>query len=241
MNRPTLPPLIGLAHGSRDPRAPLMIAEVMRAVQRLRPRLVAVPAFLDLSSPDLVGAITGLQADLPVGEAIVLPLLFTEAFHATIDAPEAVREAESATGVSLRLGNILGMGEDVLMALEDSASSAHIAAHEAILLLAVGSSREEANMAVHDLADRWSQRRLGPVWAGFATTGEPRATAVLQRAAAQRRRIGVVPLFLAPGLLLDATAREAMAMDAEVAEPLGTSLAGLVLRRYDEALAAARI
>jgi hypothetical protein len=42
---------------------------------------------------------------------------------------------------------------------------------------------------------------------------------------------------LAPGLLLDATAKQAMSIDAEVAQPLGTALAGLVLQRYDEALA----
>ena len=63
---------------------------------------------------------------------------------------------------------------------------------------------------------------------------------MLERATTERRRIGVVPLFLAPGLLLDATARQAMAIDMEVAEPLGTALAGLVLQRYDEALALAR-
>lgn len=235
-----LPPLIGLAHGSRDPRAARMIADVMRAVQVLRPGLVAAPAFLDLSEPDLTAAVTEIQQDLPITEAIVLPLLFTEAFHARVDAPTAVREAEEATAVSLRLGGILGMGEDVLQALEDSAGRAHISAHEAILLLAVGSSRDEANDAVLELADRWSRRRPGPVWAGFATTGEPQATAVLERAKTDRRRLGVVPLFLAPGLLLDATARQAMALDMEVAEPLGTALAGLVLQRYDEALALAR-
>lgn len=235
-----LPPLIGLAHGSRDPRAAAMIAEVMRAVQALRPGLVAAPAFLDLSEPDLTAAVAALQQEQPISDAIVLPLLFTEAFHARVDAPTAVREAQGATGVSLRLGGILGMGEDVLQALDDSACRAHIAAHEAILLLAVGSSREEANLAVHDLAERWSRRRVGPVWAGFATTGEPQAASVLERATTERRRIGIVPLFLAPGLLLDAVARQAMAIDAEVAQPLGTALAELVLQRYDEALTLAR-
>lgn len=234
-----LPPLIGLAHGSQDPRASRMIAEVMRAVQALRPGLVAVPAFLDLSEPDLCAAVQLLQQDVPVAEAIVLPLLFTEAFHARVDAPTAVREAEQATGVILRLGGILGMGDDVLEALQDSAGRAHIAAHEAILLLAVGSSRAEANDAVHELAGRWSRRRPGPVWAGFATTGDPPAGDVLRRAMTEGRRVGVVPLFLAPGLLLDATARNALAVDAEVAQPLGIALAGLVLQRYDEALVGA--
>lgn len=235
-----LPPLIGLAHGSRDPRAARTIADVMRAVQVLRPGLVAVPAFLDLSEPDLTAAVAGLQQDLTFDEAVVLPLLFTEAFHARVDAPSAVREAEQATGVRLRLGGILGMGDEVLDALQDSAGRAHIGAHEAILLLAVGSSTQTANDAVHDLADRWSGRRVGPVWAAFATTGQPQAADVLERAVASGRRIGVVPLFLAPGLLLDATARAALALDAEVAEPLGAALAALVLQRYDEALVVAR-
>ena len=213
---------------------------VMQAVQALRPGLVAVPAFLDLSEPDLNAAVSELRDGLSVAEANVLPLLFSEAYHATVDAPTAVRDAQEATGVSLRLGGILGMGEDVLLALEDSAAAAHISTHESILLLAVGSSNEEANAAVHELAGRWSRRRPGPVWAGFATTGEPQAAACLERAMRERRRIGVVPLFLAPGQLLDATAKAAMAIDAEVAEPLGTALAGLVLRRYDEALTPAR-
>lgn len=211
----------------------------MRAVEVLRPGLVARPAFLDLSEPDLTTVVHQLRSECDVRAAVVLPLLFTEAFHATIDAPTAVAQAELNCGVDLRLGEILGMGDEVLEVLEGSAAQAHIGAHEAVLLLAVGSSREEANLAVHDLAYRWSQRRVGPVWAGFATTGEPSASTVLARALAKQHRIGVVPLFLAPGLLLDAVRREAMAIDAEVAQPLGTSLAELVLRRYDEARAAA--
>lgn len=233
----SLPPLIGLAHGSRDPRAAVMIGEVMRAAEALRPGLRAIPSFLDLSEPDLVGAITTARAEVGFDEAIVVPLLFTEAYHATVDAPTAVGNAAQSTGVALRLAGILGMGEEVLLALEDSAARAHIAAHEAILLYAVGSSRASANEAVHDLARRWGERRLGPVWAGFGTVGGPAASELLARASAAGRRIGVVPLFLAPGLLLDQIAREAQAIEAEVALPLGTALAELVLQRYLEALA----
>ncbi len=233
------PPLIGLAHGSRDPRAASTIAELMRAVQRLRPGLLAVPAFLDLCEPDLTATTARLRADHDVDEAVVLPLLFTEAFHATVDTPTAVREAERSTGVRLRVGGILGTGDEVLQALDEAAGRAHIAIHEAILLLAVGSSRSEANDAVHLLADRWSDHRVGPVWAGFATTGEPRAKEVLNRAATSGRRMGVVPLFVAPGLLLDGIAEQALALNCEIAKPLGTSLAELVLQRYDEALVGA--
>lgn len=233
-----LPPLIGLAHGSRDPRAAVVIGEVMRAAADMRPGLRAIPAFLDLCEPDLATAVTRARADAGFDTAVVVPLLFTDAFHATVDVPTAVGNAELDTGVALRLAGILGMGEEVLLALDESAARAHIAAHEAILLYAVGSSRDAANEAVHELARRWSERRLGPVWAGFATVGEPKATDVLARATAQGRRIGVVPLFLAPGLLLDGITRSALEIGAEVAAPLGTALAELVLLRYAQALAA---
>ena len=214
-----------------------MIGDVMRAVEAMRPGLRALPAFLDLSEPDLRTAIERARAESDFDEAIVVPLLFTDAYHATIDVPTAVGNAQLDTGVALRLSGILGMGEEVLQALDDSAARAHIGAHEAILLYAVGSSREAANNAVHDLARRWSERRIGPVWAGFGTVGTPSATEVLARATAHGRRIGVVPLFLAPGLLLDQIAREALTIGAEVALPLGTALAELVLLRYLEALA----
>jgi len=214
-----------------------MIGEVMRAVETLRPGLRALPAFLDLSEPDLNTAIRQARAESGFDEAIVVPLLFTEAYHATIDVPTAVGNVQQDTGVALRLAGILGMGEEVLLALEDSAVRAHLSAHEAILLYAVGSSRPSANEAVHDLARRWSERRVGPVWAGFGTVGNPTASEVLARANREGRRIGVVPLFLAPGLLLDQITREAGTIGAEVAAPLGVALAELVLQRYLEALA----
>lgn len=215
----------------------MVIGEVMRAVEALRPGLRAIPAFLDLCDPDLPTAIERARADAPFDEAIVVPLLFTDAYHATVDVPTAVGNAQQDLGVALRLAGILGMGEEVLLALADSAARAHIGVHEAILLYAVGSSRPAANEAVHDLARRWAERRVGPVWAGFGTVGEPPATDVLARATREGRRIGVVPLFLAPGLLLDQIGREAVTIGAEVAQPLGTGLAELVLQRYLEALA----
>lgn len=237
-------PLIGLAHGSRDPRAAATIAEVMRAVAALRPGLVTVPAFLDLSEPDLLTAARALAADREGGdaseEAIVLPLLFTQAFHARVDAPTAVRDATAETGLRLHLGAILGMGEAVLDALAASAAAAGVRAEDEVVLLAVGSSDDAANRAVHDLAARWTARRGGiAVSAGFATSGQPQAAELLASAAAAGRPApAVVPLFLAPGLLLDAIAAKASDVGSLVAAPLGTALVGLVLQRYDEAVEA---
>ena len=70
----------------------------------------------------------------------------------------------------------------------------------------------------------------------FATC-EPRATPALESAVAAGRQVAVVPLFLAPGLLLNAVRTAADRLGVVVAAPLGTLLAGLVLERYDQAVA----
>ncbi|MTD12876.1 sirohydrochlorin chelatase [Nakamurella sp. YIM 132087] len=222
----TGPALIGLAHGSRDPRAAAMVGELMAAVGALRPGLVARPAFLELSEPGLLPVVR------ETGPAVVVPLLFGEAFHATADVPDQVAAARAETGAALTISAVLGTGDEVLEALQVRAAEARIDDARDILLLAVGSSHSTANAAVEQMAARWSARRTGAVRTGFATCA-PRAEDVLDRL----DRPGIVPLFLAPGLLLDKVLRHPSAAGCPFAAPLGTGLAALVLQRYDEALA----
>ena len=231
------PPLVGLAHGTRDPRGGPAIEELLAAVAGLRPGLTAVPAYLDLAEPDLTTAVGALG----VPEVVVHPLLFTEAFHAGVDTPAAIAEAQRVTGVRIRRAGILGMGPEVLAALQIRALDAGISDPDGIVLAAVGSSSATANLAVAALADRWSRERSGPVTAAFATAGEPKVAGALAslsnrlgRDGVGRSRVGVAPLFVAPGLLLDAIGRAAAGYDAPVAAPLGVELAPLVLARYDE-------
>lgn len=230
--QPEFPPLIGLAHGSRDPRAAAAIAELMQAVAALRPGLRTFPAFLDLSEPDL----TEVAESLPTSRAVVVPLLFAQAFHARVDVPEAVAAAAGSTGVPLLTGDILGLGPAVLAALKDAAERAGVAAGQDVLLLAVGTSDTVANQAIHDLAERWSATRPGVVRAVFATAAPKAADALAQQWTAPP---AVVSLFLAPGLLLDQVIEGASARGVLVTPPLGTAMAQLVLDRYDAVLAAA--
>ncbi|MEO5833685.1 MAG: CbiX/SirB N-terminal domain-containing protein [Nakamurella sp.] len=225
-------PLVGLAHGSRDPRAGPATEQLLTAVAALRPGLRAVPAYLDLAEPDLTAALIALD----VGEAVVMPLLFTQAFHADVDTPEAIAAAAAATGTKIRRAGILGMGPAVLAALQLRAVQAGIADIDGIVLAAVGSSSASANAAVGELASRWASERSGPVRAAFATAGEPKVRAALASVSlslSPPARVGVVPLFAAPGLLLDIIARHAAEFEAPVAEPLGVELAPLILATYD--------
>ena len=96
--RPTVtwPPLVGLAHGSRDPRAAAAIDELMAAVARSRPGLITTSAFLDLSEPDLTTAVARLASD----RAVVVPLLFA----ALIAAAPTAQDASPTRGNTLKRG-----------------------------------------------------------------------------------------------------------------------------------------
>ena len=226
-------PLIGLAHGSRHPQVAASIDQVMAAARALG-GMPTYSAYLDLTAPDLTTVATELAAQGQTA-AVVVPLLFTSAFHARVDVPGAVGQATKASGVALAIADILGTGDDVLEVAFASASAAGVAADASILLFAVGSSDPAANGAVHDLAARFSAARPGAVRAGFGTA-EPRGSTVLAELVAPK---AVVPLFVSPGLLLDPIARLATQGGHGYAGPLGERVAPLVVSRYRQACSAA--
>ena len=102
--RQTDRPLIGLAHGSRHPG----VGPTIEALVAAAGTMVGVPAraaYLDLIDPDLEAVATGLATE-GFGRAIVVPLLFTSAFHATVDVPATVDAAARASGLHLLVAEI---------------------------------------------------------------------------------------------------------------------------------------
>ena len=195
-------------------------------------KITAMPAYLDLAQPDL-GAAALQLANAGHTTAVVVPLLFTEAFHATVDVPETVREVVQALRLELVVADILGTGDDIAEVLRRSLDEAGIGTDRSVLLFAVGSSSPAANEAVVDLAARLAQGRRNPVRACFGTC-PPRVTDVLEGLS---EPIAVLPLFLAEGLLLTPVRALAAERGWRVAEPLGERAADLVRLRYDSASA----
>ena len=196
----------------------------------------AVPsyaAFLDLAEPDLTSVARTLAA-AGHRSAVVVPLLFTEAFHATVDVPEAVRGAAADSGLELSMAGILGTGDDVAALLGDRLAGLGVADSCSVLLYAVGSSRPEANEAVDALAARLAGSRTGEVRAAFGTC-DPRPAEML---ATLRGPVALLPLFLADGLLLGPLRTLVAEHGWPMAEPLGEQAAALVLSRYEAARAA---
>ena len=191
-------------------------------------------AFLDLTEPDLETVASGLAAE-GYERAVVVPLLFTAAFHATIDVPQTVRAAADASRVDLIVADIIGTGDDVVQLLQASAADSDIPNNASLLLFAVGSSREAANAAVHDLAARLESVRSAPVLAAFGTS-EPRPGAVIDQLPEPR---AIVPLFLSPGLLLGPLADLAAERGWPIADPIGVRAAAVIADRYARAVSSA--
>jgi sirohydrochlorin cobaltochelatase len=226
--------LIGLAHGSRHARVAEGVEAVLAAVTE-QTGLPTRAAYLDLTDPDLAD-LTAELAATGVDTAVVVPLLFTDAFHARIDVPDAVAQAAERSGVELTLGPILGTGDDVVDVVAARLAAAGTPSGAPILLYAVGSSRPAANAAVAGLADRLAARRGTPVRVGFGTT-EPRAADVLAELVEGASEPGtLVPLFVAHGLLLDTIAPTVAAAGWSLVDPLGPLLAPVVADRYRAAL-----
>ena len=197
-----------------------------------RAQIRALPAYLELAQPDLAAAARQI-IDVGHATAVVVPLLFTEAYHATIDVPETVRDVAESLPLRLVVADILGTDDDVARLLLQSLGDADIDDHTSVLLFAVGSSKPEANEAVSDLAARLGRGRRRPVRACFGTCA-PGVADVLDGLDGP---VAILPLFLAEGLLLSQVRALAAQHGWRMAEPLGERAAKLVRQRYDSARA----
>jgi len=193
-------------------------------------KITAVPAYLELAEPDLAAAARQL-AEAGHTAAVVVPLLFTEAFHATIDVPETVRDVSGSLPLDLVVADILGTGDEVADLLRESMVAAGIDDQSSILLFGVGSSKPAANETVFDLAARLEDSRRGLVRACFGTC-PPGVADVLD---GLPEPVAIVPLFLSEGLLLSPVRELASQHGWRMAEPLGERAAHLVQRRYEGA------
>ncbi len=236
----TAPALLTIAHGSRDPRSAATINALTHRIREMRPDLRVEESFLELAQPSVHDAVDRLVAD-GVEEIVAVPLLLSEAYHATVDVPRVVEEAmQRHPGLRVRASRILGHEPSFLGVLDERLRDAlrreRVRELDALVLATAGSSNLVANQAVARLARVWGARHKLPVTAAFASAAPP-ATGEAVRAfrAEGKRHVAVASMFIAPGFLPDRAAelaREAGAI--AVSDPLGPApeLARAVLARY---------
>ena len=234
-------PLITLSHGSRKKSAAACITALTHEAGRML-ETPAVEAHLELAEPSLDQVVATLSAE-GVTRAALVPLLFSNAYHAKIDVPEAVKDASEKYGVELLVGPHLGTGSDVAGVLAqrlraDAPTDAHV------ILYSVGSSHVSANESVIDLAHTIALLTGFSVEVVPATGGPGAGGAGVIEVASKHKAVHILPLFVTEGLLLDrvidqsANIAAATGTNFTYSEPLTTDLAPLVAARYHAALSA---
>jgi sirohydrochlorin ferrochelatase len=231
------PPLLAVAHGSRDPRHAAALRGLLGAVRRAAPGLRAELGFLDLCGPSVPAALarlvaSGVEGEYEyehTGEVIVVPLFLRHGYHVTHDIPAVTAQARSALSHgALRHPPALTIADPL--------------GPDPLLDAAFDYRLREQGAGTDDV--------YGDVVYASATT--PLSTTAQDIAALRARgaaRITVASYFLAPGLLPDRARAFARAARVPITAPLTTpddeppgELVQLVLARYAAAqLASTRL
>jgi sirohydrochlorin ferrochelatase len=162
---------VAVAHGSRDPRASATVEALLDEVRLARPGLPVHAAYLDHSRPSLGEALAGMD------EAVVLPLLLTEAYHSRVDIPSALGEARaSRPRLRVHQGATLGPHPLLITALERRLAEAGVEIGDpdtAVVLVSAGSSDRRANAVISRMAREWARscgwQSVTPAYASAAS------------------------------------------------------------------------
>ncbi|MBJ7340900.1 CbiX/SirB N-terminal domain-containing protein [Mycolicibacterium sp.] len=223
------------AHGSVDPRSSAVAHALAGRIRRLRPGLDVRPAFLEKATPHVGDVLADVAHSHQ--SAVVVPMLLADAYHARVDLPSVIE----CSGAVVRLAGVLGEDPALVTLLGRRLADAGVSADRrdvGVVVVAVGSSSEEANVRTAALAPALAARtRWAGVEVAFATGPHP----TLAEAAARLRRRGareiiVAPWFLAPGRITDRVAASAAELGIPMAEPLGAHnlVAAALLDRFDD-------
>ncbi|MFD0267860.1 sirohydrochlorin chelatase [Streptomyces sp. NPDC127106] len=227
------PTLVAVAHGSRDPRALPTVQALLVRIRELRPRLDVRLGHIELNRPLLADTLRRTP-----GPTVLVPLLLGRGYHVKRDLPAA-----AARHADARVAAPLGPHPLLVEALYERLLEAGWSrgTHTAVVLAAAGSRDPDAAADTRRTAALLSERLGGtavvPAYASAASPAVPEAVRALT--ARGHHRVAVASYFTAPGRF---AAQGAAAATGPAAAPLGDhpALARLVLRRYDQALAARR-
>lgn len=236
-------PLVAVAHGSRDPRSARAVAAALDTVRAENPGLDVRLAFLDLNTPSVGQVLDALAAD-GHRQVAVVPLLLGSAFHARVDLPALLHEAQQRHPLlEVLCSPILGDDDLLVDAARDLITATGVSVDDpsvGVAVCAVGSRRAEANRTTELVVPRIL---AGTAWtraaACFATTA-PSVEATLDTLTSRgARTVVLTPWILAPGLLWDRarTAAESLG-HVRVAQTLTRhdAVARVITERYTETL-----
>ncbi|WP_336921742.1 uroporphyrinogen-III C-methyltransferase [Aquipuribacter sp. SD81] len=236
---PAAPPaLVLVAHGSREPRSREVNERIAATLRDRLPGTSVVVAQLDHAGPRPDEALDAL-AVAGHRSALVQPLLFTPAYHVSVDLPEVLGRCRAVRyGLAVRTLGPLADHPLVLDALDRRLRELGRGPADALVLASAGTSSASARAGLADLARAWGLRHGVPAVAAFASAAEPtpgEAVAALRAECGRDARVVVGSLFLGPGFLPGRARTGALEAGAvAVAEPLADApeLVEVLLDRY---------
>ncbi|MFB8228786.1 sirohydrochlorin chelatase [Cellulosimicrobium sp. NPDC055967] len=246
------PVLVGCSHGTSDLTGRDVIRALLDDVRAARPDLDVREAFVDVQQPEVADVVTSVVApsaatddpsgsvadDARPGDAVVVPLLLSGGFHASVDVAAAVEDRGPGSGRAAA-GTPLGPDPRLADLLAERLAEAGLRPGDAVVIAAAGSSRPGAARDVEELAARLRERVPHPVTVGYgamATPSVPDAVAAARADLAPGARVVVAAYLLAPGFFYD---RVLEAGGDVVTAPLAPDprLTEIVLDRYATAAA----
>ena len=197
------PDIVLLAHGSPDPRHATGVEQLAANVRARTPGRAVHTAYLDHHPPGPIEA-----AGVIDGRAVVVPVLLTPAFHATVDVPTAVATITRESGARVDLAAPLGPHRLLIEAAEELLAAKGVLPNPetAVILYAAGSSNSAAVATVGETLAAHPRRGWGP-WAVAALDGGASLEAVLRGLPDEVERTVAVSFMVAEGVLRDRMAQ----------------------------------
>lgn len=222
------PVLIACAHGTRNAEGQAAIRQVMADIEKLRPGLQVLEAYVDVQEPELSGVVEGLPQGTP---AVVVPLLLSTGFHIKVDVPKAIKSrpevvAAKPIGPDARLAELLAA----------RLRAAGLQDNDGVLLAAAGSSLPDGSVDSEEQARLLAGLLPNTVRVAYGASAQPN---VPDGVASLRAELGsgggrvfVASYLLATGYFHDQLFKAGADV---VTDPLLPSpvLAEIALERYD--------
>lgn len=185
------PVLVAVAHGTRDPAGPEVIAGLLDDVRRRLPGVDVITAWVELIEPGLDEVMSAIGRP-----AVVVPLLLSSGYHVMTDIPAAAALSEAPVHVTAPLGPDRHLARAMTARVLESGAMWG----DAVVLAAAG-SRDPAGLAEVEQAARLLRSQWGaPVTFAFVSAAGPDVPAAVEYLRETgAARVCVAPYLLAPG------------------------------------------
>lgn len=219
---------------------------VARVGQEIRQELLAIRPQLDvglayLKDPSTLLTTAAQLVKRGVEEAVLVPLLLSDAFTAQQDLPPVLAQLRAAQPkLSVFASRPVGPEAQLLAVIDrrlrDTIRARRVSELDGLVFSAEGSSDVRSNALVSRRARQWATHHRLPCVTAFAGGSGPSTAEAIRTLRAQgRRHIAVGSWFLSPGEAYRAQAQQAAAAGAvAVSAPIGSGpeIAEAALARY---------